>query len=415
MSVQTKETKGAGGAQAGGGSPAARASSAARESSHDSPPPRVRVLVVAASTDILGGQAVQAVRLIEGLRGEPSLAVEFLPVNPRLPGALRGLQSIKYVRTVTTSLAYWASLLRAVRRADVVHAFSASYFSFLLAPVPALAAAKVYGKKAVLNYHSGEAEDHLRRWPLTAAPLARRFDLIAVPSGYLVEVFARFGLPARAVFNHVDAARFRFRERAPLRPVFLSNRNLEPHYNVGCALRAFAAVQRRHADARLTVAGDGSQRAELERLARELDLRNVEFVGLVAPERMPELYDAADIFLNASDVDNMPLSIIEAFAAGLPVVTTDAGGIPYVVSDGETGLLAPRGAADALASCALRLLGEADLARRVAAQARAECAKYSWESVRGEWVKLYAELAGEPAGSGGRGADADGVAARVRA
>lgn len=353
----------------------------------------LRVLLVGPSTDILGGQAVQAARLLERFRAEPSLEVGFLPINPRLPGPLGRLQRIKYVRTVVTSIAYVASLLARVHRFDVVHIFSASYFSFVLAPTPAVLVSKLYGRKTLLNYRSGEAEDHLRRWRRTAIPTVRLFDRVAVPSGYLVDVFGRFGLSATSVFNFVDGARFRFRERKPLRPVFLSNRNLEPLYNVGCVLRAFALIQRRHGDARLTVAGDGSQRAALERLARELNLKNVEFVGRVPPERMPGLYEAADIYLNAPDIDNMPGSVIEAFASGTPVVTTDAGGIPYIVADGETGFVVPRGDAEALAERACLLLADDALAQTLIERARRECEKYSWESVRGEWLALYRELA----------------------
>src|SRR5262245_5513998 len=91
---------------------------------------KVRVLVVAPSLDILGGQSVQAARLMERLREEPTLEIGFLPINPRLPGILRHLQSIKYVRTVVTSIAYILSLLVRTYRYDVLHVFSASYLSF---------------------------------------------------------------------------------------------------------------------------------------------------------------------------------------------------------------------------------------------------------------------------------------------
>src|SRR5439155_1504171 len=104
------------------------------------------------------------------LREESSLEVSFLPVNPRLSGPLRRLQSVKYVRTIVTSLAYGAMLLARVRRYDVIHIFSAAYTSFMLAPTPAILVAKLYGKKSVLNYRSGEAEDHLHRWRRTALP-----------------------------------------------------------------------------------------------------------------------------------------------------------------------------------------------------------------------------------------------------
>ena len=358
------------------------------------PGARIRVCLVGPSLDILGGQAVQAARLLTRLREIPSLDVDFLPVNPRLPGPLRLLQRVKLVRTVVTSVAYVSSLLARLRDYDVVHAFSASYFSYLLAPLPAMAVARLYGRRVVLNYRSGEASDHLRR-SRVAVPSMRLADVILVPSGYLVDVFARFGLTARSIFNFVELETLPYRERPHPRPVFLSNRNLEPMYNVGCVLRAFALVQRRVPEASLIVAGFGSQRAELEALTASLGLRSVEFTGRVRPEQMPALYERADVYLNAPDIDNMPNSIIEAYACGLPVVTTDAGGIPYIVTHERTGLMVPRGDAAGMAREALRLLEEPTLALRLATAARAEClARYVWPAVRGDWERLYTGLAG---------------------
>jgi glycosyltransferase involved in cell wall biosynthesis len=362
-----------------------------KDSPSDTPAP-LRVLIVAPSLDILGGQAVQASRLLARLREQPAVEVSFLPVNPRLPGVLRRLQSIKYVRTVVTSLLYWTHLLARVRKYDVVHVFSASYTSFVIAPTPAIIVAKLYRKKIILNYRSGEAEDHLRRWRRTAIPTIRMVDRIAVPSGYLVEVFGRFNLSARPIFNFVDTDRFKFRTRTPLRPVFLSNRNLEPLYNVACILRAFAIIQSRVPDARLIIAGDGSQRGALKELASKLGLRGVEFVGRSAPGEIQRLYDEADIYLNSPDTDNMPGSIIEAFASGLPVVTTDAGGIPYIVTDRVTGMLVDRNDHEAMAERALMLLGDERLALEIATRAREECNKYEWGAVKGEWLNLYEEL-----------------------
>jgi glycosyltransferase involved in cell wall biosynthesis len=352
----------------------------------------IRVCIVVASVDILGGQAIQALRLMQGLRAEPEIEAELLPINPRLPRPLRWLQRIKYVRTFVTSFAYIASLLVRLPRFDVVHVFSASYFSFLLAPTPAILISKLYGKPVLLNYHSGEAEDHLRRWPRTALPILRLADRVVVPSEYLVRVFARCGIKAEAVYNTVDCARFPFHERLPLKPVLLSNRNLEPHYNVECTLRAFALIQQRMPEARLIVAGDGSRRRSLHELADRLKLRNIDFAGAVSPERMPELYDEAGIFVNASNVDNQPLSIIEAFASGLPVVTTNAGGIPDMIAHDATGVMIERNDHEAMARSVIRLLEDPEFASIVAGRARAECEKYQWSAVRSEWLRAYREL-----------------------
>ena len=353
----------------------------------------LRVLIVAPSLDILGGQAVQAARLAERLREEDSLQVGFLPINPRLPGPLRYLQRIKYVRTVVTSVAYIASLFWRVYRYDVLHVFSASYFSFVLAPTPAILIGKFYGRKVLLNYHSGEAEDHLQRWRRTAIPTIRLADVIIVPSEYLVGVFKRFGLTAHPIYNLIDVSRFRFRDRIPLRPIFLSNRNLEVHYGVDRVLRAFAIIQQRIPQAKLEVIGDGSQRQTLEALARELRLQNTTFHGKVDPDSIMDVYDAADIYLNGSEIDNQPLSLLEAFACGLPIVTSDAGGIPYMVSNGNTAMVVPRGDYVQMAERAIELLNNSSRAKQMIQQGRQECLKYSWEAVRNAWLDVYYKTA----------------------
>lgn len=355
----------------------------------------IRVLLVAASLDILGGQSVQADLLVSRWRHDPQVALDFLPVNPRLPGSLRVLQRVKYLRTLVTWPWYLWNLVRKVPGHDVLHVFSASYLSFLLAPAPAVLVGRLFRKKVILNYHSGEAEDHLRRWPRTAIPVIRWAERLVVPSNYLVDTFRRFNLHATAVSNVVETEQFAYRLRQPLRPRFLSNRSLEPMYNVAGVLRAFAAIQSAMPDATLTVVGDGSQRAALERLAMELRLNGVEFLGRVPPGSMPGIYEKSDVFLNASEIDNMPLSILEAFSAGLPVITTDAGGIPYIVKEGGTGFLVKMGDHAALAERALRLLADPELAAGVTARARASCGEYTWDAVRGRWQSLYEELMGQ--------------------
>jgi glycosyltransferase involved in cell wall biosynthesis len=206
-------------------------------------------------------------------------------------------------------------------------------------------------------------------------------------------VFGKFDVQAEAVYNIVDTTQFPFRERRPLKPVLLSNRSLEPHYNVECTLRAFELIQRQVSQARLIVAGDGSERDRLRAVAESLALQSIDFIGEVAPENMPALYEEAGIFVNASVVDNQPLSIIEAFASGLPVVTSGAGGIVYMVGDLKTGLIFRKGDHEAMADRALTLLNDQEMASRIATRAREECNKYTWAAVRNQWLEIYRELA----------------------
>jgi glycosyltransferase involved in cell wall biosynthesis len=354
---------------------------------------RLRLLVVAPSLDILGGQSRQAIRLMEGLKPEPDLEISFLPHNPRLPGVLRKLQSIKYVRTVVTTFYYIALLLWRVRKYDIIHIFCASYYSYSMSAIPALAISRLYGKQSILNYRSGEAEDHLETWR-TAVPTIRWANEVVVPSGYLVDVFARYGLRARSIHNIVELDRFTYRERTPLRPVFLTSRLLEPLYNVPCVLRAFAIIQQSYPDARLTIAADGFLRRDLEALARDLKLRNAEFIGFVKFEEMPALYDAADIYLSATSIDNMPSSLTESMASGLNVVTTDGGGaIPYIMTNEVSGLIVDKDDHQALAAGAIRLLNDNEFALKLVRNAHESTKKFTWPYIREQWLDVYHELA----------------------
>jgi glycosyltransferase involved in cell wall biosynthesis len=334
---------------------------------------------------------VQAARLRQALARQAGVELSYLPFPPAVPRPLKLLQRLRFVRTIFNTLAFQALLLARIRKVDAVHVFTPSFFAFMWAPAPTLAVARLFGRKSVLNYRDGRAEDHLRGWR-SARPLIGLADAVVAPSEYLVDVFARYGLPVRSISNVIDPSAFRYRRRARVQPRFLHNRGLEPLYNVGCTLRAFALVQQRYPDASLVVTSDGPCRAELEQLASDLALRNVRFVGAVSQQEMTRIYDDADIYFNSPDLDCMPGSILECYASGLPIVSTRAGGIPYILFHERTGLLVDLDDHEAMAQAALRLLEEDGLAARLSDDGRKELSKYDSETVSAQWVALYREL-----------------------
>ena len=356
---------------------------------------RIRVALVAPSLRILGGQAVQADRLLRAWRNDPDVDAWLVPVNPVAPLPFRRLLSLKYVRTLVTELTYIPLLLRELARADVVHVFSASYSSFLLAPLPAVLIGRAFGRPVVLNYRSGQAPDHLRRSSIARRTLAR-VNSNVVPSSFLVDVFREFGVHARVIPNMLDLDRFRFKARGPLRPRLVSTRNFHALYNVACTIRAFRLVQDRWPDASLTLVGGGPQDGMLRQLVARLELKNVVFVGQVRPDEIAGYYTANDIYIQSPHIDNMPTSIIEAYASGLPVVSTAAGGVPAILTSGEEGLLAPLDDHEALAAHVLHLLDDSALAQRLAGAAYARCRACTWPSVRGQWLAAYRDVLARP-------------------
>ena len=355
---------------------------------------RLSVAIVAPSLAILGGQAVQARRLLDAWRNDPDVDAWLVPINPTPPPGLRWTQKIKYIRTIATQLSYWPLLARELRRADVVHVFSAAYSSFLLAPLPAVLMARAARRPILMNYRSGEAPDHLRRSSIARSTL--RAVRNVVPSRFLREVFSSHGIDARVIPNIIDRDRFAFRLRDALRPRLLSTRNFEPLYDVACTLRAFERVQARWPDATLTLVGAGSQESALRRLAAELKLRGVHFAGPVEPDRIWRFYADADIYLQSPKIDNMPSSVLEAYASGLPVVSTNPGGIPAILTHGVHGFVAAIDDHEGLAAHVLRLLDDPPLARRIALAAYDATSELLWDRVRLEWLDAYRSLQTNP-------------------
>ena len=138
--------------------------------------------------------------------------------------------------------------------------------------------------------------------------------------------------------------------------------------------------------------GDGPLESEIRKLVADLNLTGVNFTGIASRQEIGKYYDQADIFLNASWLDNMPLSIIEAFAAGTPVVTTSPECMPYLVEHERTGLLSPVGDYKMLAANVIRLLRDPVLAGDLARNAHGESQKYTWQNVRDQWIKSYLAL-----------------------
>ncbi len=371
-----------------------------------SPTRAIRVGIVAPSLRYIGGQSGQAKLLLDQWKTDERVQASFISIDPPFPRLLRWTDGIPCLRTAVRTPFYFAALWRGMKDIDIAHIFSASYWSFLLAPMPAWLVARLRGKRVLIHYHSGEARDHLEHWR-TARAVLRRTDRLIVPSGYLVDVFRDYGLEAKEVPNSVDFTQFRYHPRRPLRPWLICTRGFEPYYSVDLVVRCFERVKKEFPSARLCLVGKGSQEAKIRQYIAEKGLTGVEFTGPVAPDQIHRFYDRADIFVNASWLDNMPVSILEAFACGTPVVSTAPEGIRYLVEHERTGLLCDPGDWQALAEHIIRLLQDADLASHLAKYAFEKSQRYGWDVVGNEWLQIYRSLSDSPQSDGVLAVDSD--------
>ena len=355
----------------------------------------IRVLLFGPANEILGGQSVQAQRLMKLLGSVADIEMRFQAINPAFPPGFRWVKRIPFARTAMTMLCYVPQVLARAASADILHIFTAGHYSYTMWTIPATMIGKLFGKKVIINYRDGQAQEHLRDFRSAKTTLGWA-DVIVGNTRFIADVFAQFGIPVRTIFNVIDPSSFTYRKRSVLRPLIMTNRILEPIYNIECILRAFKQVLERYPEATLTIAHVGPSGPHLQRYAAHLGLRNYRFVGKVPHDEIPRLYDEADIYVTTPNIDCMPGSLLECMASGLPIVATEAGGIPYIVEENVTALLVKLDDAEAVARNICRLLEDPALVERITGEARREVEKYRGEPVRDQWAALYRELMGRP-------------------
>ncbi len=360
----------------------------------------LRIALVGPQAPPAGGMANQTAQLAALLRAEGA-KVQLLAVNASVLPAW--LERVRYLRAALRLPVFLWRLWRAGRTVDLFHVMANSGWSWHLQGAPALWVASMCGKPVLLNYHGGEAATFFARHRRLVDASLLRADAIAVPSRFLQEIFEQCGHAAHIVPNVVDLRRFTPAtvKRENQGPVILVARHLQALYDNASAVRAFAIVREAYPGARLVLAGDGPERAALEALAASLDLSEaVRFAGPLANDAMPALYQASDLVLNPSLADNMPISVLEALACGVPVVSTNVGGIPALLQHGVTGLLVSPGDAPAMAQAMLALLRESQQARQLVDHGLAHAAQFDWRHVAPQLAALYRRILATPRPSG---------------
>lgn len=351
-----------------------------------------RVALIGPLPPPAGGMANQTRQLAWLLR-EAGIEVDLVQVNAPYKPAWVG--RVRVFRALFRLLPYLVQLWRCAGRVELMHVMANSGWAWHLFAAPAVWIARLRGTPVVVNYRGGSAESFLAAQARWVRPTLRRASAVAVPSRFLHAVFARHGIECEIVPNIVDLARFYpsagARDAAHGGPHFIVTRNLEPLYDVSTALEAFALIRAELPSARLSVAGTGPLRDTLERQCKALGIADaVTFTGRLDPEGVAALYRDADVMLNPSRVDNMPNSVLEAFASGVPVVSTNVGGIPYFVEDGKTAVLVPPEEPHAMAQAALRVVRDPLFAVALRTNALWVTSAYTWPSVRARLFEVYA-------------------------
>lgn len=285
------------------------------------------------------------------------------------------------------------TLIRERRQIDIIVLEVYGGPSFVVEDVASLLG-HLFGHRIVLVLHGGAMRDFMASFPRWSRRVLHRADAIVAPSAFLARAVEPYGFRCQIIPNVIDIALYPHRLRREIAPRLFWMRSFHPVYNPLMAVRVLERLRATHPGATLVMGGqDKGMQEEVARYARSRGLAEaVRLPGFLEMEQKLGEGQAAEIFINTSHVDNMPVAVVEACALGLPVVTTVVGGIPDLLVDGETGLFCPDGDVDAMARSISRLLEEPGLAARLSAAGRRLAERSGWEQVRPQWELLFASL-----------------------
>jgi glycosyltransferase involved in cell wall biosynthesis len=340
-----------------------------------------------------GGMAMQTLQLARLLE-EEGLEVDLVQTNA--PYTPKVISKIKGLRAGFRLLPYLLEIWKLAGRVDVIHLMANSGWSWQLFAAPVIWLGSLRNTPVIVNYRGGEAREYLASSGRWVKPSMTRASRLVVPSGFLRQVFDEVGLQSTVIPNIIDLEMFHPAAHPPSDSEFtlVITRNLEPIYGLDTAIRAVALARKELPRIKLKIAGSGPQGTELKRLVASLGLEDdVHFLGRLDRAEIVELYHGANAMLNPTRVDNMPNSVLEALACGLPVISTNVGGVPYIVKDGQTALLVNPDNEQEMAQAILKLCDDAALRRQLSDSGRVEVAQYTWAEVWPQWRSVYSRTA----------------------
>ncbi len=268
-----------------------------------------------------------------------------------------------------------------------------SGLSFIIADVVGLLC-RIFKLPLVMVLHGGNLPEFIERRPQWTKRVLERANFLVAPSPFLAEKIGRYGFEIRIIPNVVNLENYPFRERSEIEPRLVWMRSFHELYNPEMAVEVLAELRLSVPGATLTMAGnDKGLENKVKELAQNVGLSGaVKFAGFLDEEQKLKEFSGADIYINTNRVDNMPVSVLEACAFGLPVVATNVGGLPYLIGDGENGVLVANESVGEMTAAIKYLLDNPGFTRKISRGGRLLATRSAWSSVRRDWEKLFGEI-----------------------
>jgi glycosyltransferase involved in cell wall biosynthesis len=254
--------------------------------------------------------------------------------------------------------------------ADKIFIISSVYGSFYFFTIPALIYSRISGKPLILLFKGGKVIITLKKVHFVKH-IFKIADKIVVPGDFLKSVFSSYKIKTIIMPDIIDTSYLKVNDDFGKGEYFLMTRALEKIYGIDTAIKAYYEARPRLKGKRLIITGSGKERKKIENMVRELNLEDcVLLKGECCAEKIGNLLSKAFALLNTSYYDNYPNSILEAFYSMVPVLSTDAGGIPYIIKDRVNGILTRQKDAKKIASAMINMIENEDKLYEITKKAR---------------------------------------------
>jgi len=251
---------------------------------------------------------------------------------------------------------------------------------------------RFFGIPYIPILHGGHLRSRLEKNPKKSSWLFGKSHINVSPSLFLLETFRSFGFEVEYIPNSIEIGGLDFKVRTKLLPKLFWVRSFQQEtYNPFMAVYTLKKLVALYPKATLCMVGGGDSHTQnqIQQWIKQNDLEeNFSATGALSRKQWQALSVDYDVFINTTNYDNHPISIIEAMALGFPIVSTDVGGLPYLIKNNADGLLVGCNDSDAMVSAILKLLHDPGLATKLSNQARRKAESFSWNHVEHKWYKL---------------------------
>lgn len=278
-------------------------------------------------------------------------------------------------------------LLKKVKSFEVIHIHGCSGLGFFPIFIGIIACKILAKKRTIVTYHGGGAKEFLRKYLRLIRGVMNKADKITVMSKFLQETFSESGIKTVVLKNLIDIKVKRDCILEMDTPRLLSIRSLNPIYNINDIIDAFRKIKEIFTDATLQIVGTGSLEDDIRSQTKHLP--DIYFIGQVRNEEIPTIMQQNNVLISVPSFDNQPMSILEAFSVGIPVISSNVGGIPDMIVDSHNGFLVDVHSPEQISKKVEWIFNNKEKVTQIINNAKESVKDYQWPAVKKELYSFY--------------------------